>query len=249
MRKHVENIELERKKLEDMKVLEKAAAIYKEKVWSEARAIVKGATLAPAAASRAKVLHDLFALSIPVARLDDQRLVDLIEKPHEDLGGRSGVRDQFPVVKTLLMEGTRATLRDRPVSIFFDASKVNVLVEAAMCRFLNDDLMPTQLCFGVSSVPKSMNADSLRALLRQHLNEAGIEMRNVVCAISDSGPPNPTAMKDWNKGGRDVLGRAAGERTAFLDSVLNACHVQLWYWVTQALATGETVYVWLQAYD
>ncbi len=108
------------------------------------------------------------------------------------------MRTQFPVVQRLLLERVHETLKDRQVSIFFDASKVNFLLEAAMCRFLNEELMPTQLCFGVCAVPKSVDAKSLQMLLRRHLLEAGIEMKNVVCAISDSGPPNPTAMKDWN---------------------------------------------------
>jgi hypothetical protein len=75
------------------------------------------------------------------------------------------------------------------VSIFFDASKVNFLVEAVMCRYLTNDFMPCQICVGVAAVPKSVNSASLRALLRRHLTEAGIELKYVVGAILT--PPIP----------------------------------------------------------
>jgi hypothetical protein len=86
----------------------------------------------------------------------------------------------------------------------FDASKVNMLIEAILGRFLNDDDMPTMICIGVAAVPRSVNAESQQALLRRHISTVGIAMRDIVGAISDSGPPNPTCMTNWNVAASEV---------------------------------------------
>jgi hypothetical protein len=137
--------------------------------------------------------------------LSSKRFIHLIEQPHADLGGRTQVEDMFPVVKQMQYDRVRAAVKDRHVSVFFDASKVNFLVEAVMCRFLNDQFLPVQLCIGAASVPKRVNAASLKSFLRRHFSDVGIELKNIVGAISDSGPPNPTAMREWNSDAAEVL--------------------------------------------
>lgn len=202
---HEENVASLKEQLKKQEAMIRALEINRQQVWERDHVNVKGATLPKSVqAERAQVLEDMFVLSIPTHRLDDQRLVRLIEQKHADLGGKMGVRQQFPVVQALLSERLRATLDGQLVAIFFDASKVNQLIEAVICRLLDKDLMPTQVCFGVGLVPKSIDSASLQLLLRHHLREANVEMRNVVCGISDSGPPNPTAMKEWNEGVKAV---------------------------------------------
>jgi hypothetical protein len=177
---HAENVEAARRLHVNANALQEAVAQNNKHIWELYHKNAKGSTLpSTVLASRTQVLEDMYVLSIATGKLDKPRLLNLIQQPHENLGGKDGVRAQFPVVQRLLKERIVAALKDRLVSIFFDASKVNFLLEAAMCRFLNDDLMPTQLCFGVSAVPKSVDAASLQVLLRRHLTEAGIEMKNV----------------------------------------------------------------------
>ncbi len=54
----------------------------------------------------------------------------------------------------------------------------------------------------------------MRELIKLHLDEAGINISQVVAFCSDSGPPNPTAMQDWNKLATNLhFGQAAADNT------------------------------------
>jgi hypothetical protein len=191
---HADNMEAMHKQKTRLNILQKAVVLNTEAMMDKANADLKGATLSIVTATRAKVLEDLFVLGVPTAKLDNRRLVDLIETPHANFGGRSGVRDHFPVVKSILMERIREGVKGREVSIFFDASKVNFLLEAVMCRFLNDDLLLQlwQLC------PRVLTRNLFNCCFANILMRQVFRWQKVVCAISDSGLPNPTAMKAWN---------------------------------------------------
>lgn len=57
---------------------------------------IKGSTLPlNVQASRAKVLEDMYVLSIPTAKLDNKRLLALIQEPHENLGGKEACVRSF----------------------------------------------------------------------------------------------------------------------------------------------------------
>lgn len=64
--------------------------------------------------------------------------------------------------------------------------------------------MPTVLCIGCKALKTSVDADMMRELIKDHLAEAGIAVSQVVAFCSDSGPPNPTAMHDWNRLARNL---------------------------------------------
>jgi hypothetical protein len=214
---HAENVKAARESLQKKSLVEQAVLQNKRNVFEQVEAKLAGHTLSESVlADRAAVLEDFFVLGIPTAKLANKRLIQLIEQPHADLGGRTQVEDMFPIVKKMQIDRVKAAVDGRNVSIFFDASKVNFLVEAVMCRYLTNDFMPCQICVGVAAVPKSVNSASLRALLRRHLTEAGIELKYVVGAISDSGPPNPSAMKDWNAEASDMYhGEELKDETLF----------------------------------
>lgn len=198
--RHYSALKILATKLTEMNVLEKAVEKHKEYVWMlsyEERA--SGSSLpAVVQATRVKVLEDLWGLGIPVTKLRDKRLVSLIEDAHHDTGGEHGIVDACTIAVEHLLESARKAVKGRPIAIIFDTSNVNMLIEAILGRFLNDDDMPTTICIGVAEVPRSVNAESQQTLLRYHIGVVEIAMSDIVGAISDSGPPNPTCMTNWN---------------------------------------------------
>jgi hypothetical protein len=71
--------------------------------------------------------------------------------------------------------------------------------------FLDDNDDPRSLCVSVHKVPKGLNADTMLVLLQQDIQQQlGIEVENIVAFISDSGSPNGTCFKKFNKLANDL---------------------------------------------
>jgi hypothetical protein len=184
------SIEAARKK----DVMKEAVIGYQKEVLErhEGLAAAKGSTMAKdVLADRAIVLMDLFASGIPVSKVSSARFERLIEQPHEKLAGVGGLKEAQPVVWRKVLADVKASVKDRRVSIVFDGSKVNFLIEGVLARFLDDDFMPHTLCIGAQGVTKSMDNVMMRELLRKHIADAEIEVKNIVGFLSDSGSPIP----------------------------------------------------------
>lgn len=189
-------------------VLREAIAAHRERIFAESNGTesARGSTLdLDMLAERAAVLETLWEVGVPTHRLTNEHFVQLIEDSHQTLGGVRGVEDQADVVIGEISRRTREAAAGRLGVIGFDASKVNELIEALIFRCLNDEDMPVMLCIGVAAVPKSIDRESMRELIRKHLTAVGIPLANVVGAVSDSGPPNPSAMDDWNRIAHNTL--------------------------------------------
>ncbi len=187
---------------EERAVIKTAIAEYQKDVLerSEGLAHAKGSTLDDdVLASRAHVLKDLFSCGIPVTKVGNSRLLRLIEDKHEKLAGVGGLKEMQPTVYRMVMADARAAVKDRRVAIVFDGSKVNFLIEGVLARFLDNDFMPRSICIGAQGVTKSMDNVMIRELLRKHLGDVDIDVKDIVAFLSDSGPPNPTAMREWNE--------------------------------------------------
>jgi hypothetical protein len=111
----------------------------------------------------------------------------------------NGVRAVQPIVQEVVLKSVKAAIAGRKVSITFDGSKVNFAIEGMLARFLNDDHMPTTVCIGCKALKTSVDTEMMRQLIKDHLADAGVAVSQVVAFCSDSGPPNPTAMQEWNK--------------------------------------------------
>ncbi len=199
--RHYGNVAAARAATEEKNAVERATEKYREDIWERSRGTesVKGSSLPVAAmADRVKVLKTLMEEGIPVSKLASSKLIDLIEKPHQSLGGINGVRSAQPILREMAMGSAKAAVAGRPVGITFDGSKVNFSIEGILARVLNDDFMPVSVCIGAQALKTSLDATTMRALIKKHLDEAGVGVGQVVAFCSDSGPPNPTAMKAWN---------------------------------------------------
>jgi hypothetical protein len=160
---------------------------------------MKGSTLPVATmADGVAVLKTLREEGIPMSKLNSSKLIDLIEKPHQSLGGINGVRSAQPILHEMMLASMRAAVAGRPVGITFDGSKVNFSIEGMLARILNDDFMPVSVCIGAQALKTSLDAGTMQAVIKKHLDEVGIGVGQVVAFCSDSGPPNPTAMRAWN---------------------------------------------------
>jgi hypothetical protein len=134
--------------------------------------------------------------------------VSLIEEPHKSLGGRQGVERVHGFLVDKLLRSLREKVKGRKCSLIFDGSKVNILVEALLIRFLDDSCNIQQLVVGVKELVDSLNAAALKDLIQNHMAEAEIHLRDVVAFMSDSGQPNPSMMKEWNSTiGRTCVGQ------------------------------------------
>jgi hypothetical protein len=179
-------------------VVEIMSEDFSRKLYEEAKEKVSGAgaTLSKDLMAERVDVHMVFLeLGIPISKLQSPRLVSLIEKPHKSLGGNNGIRAVQPLVQDIVLGQAKAAIAGRAVGITFDGSKVNFSIEGTLARVLNDDFMPVSLCVGVHTLTMSLDSVTLRTIIRRHLSEAGINMANVAFC-SDSGPPNPTAMRE-----------------------------------------------------
>ena len=181
--------------LVELKAAKKRATLVEEAT----KLTAKGSTLPLAtSAARAEVYMTLVEVGIPIAKLENPKLVRLIEKEHPSLGGLSGMRTVQPVVRRMVLDSVKVAVKGLRLAVTFDGSKVNFSIEGMLARFLNDDFMPTSLCIGVKALQTSPTASIMRTLIKNHLAEAGVAIALVVAFCSDSGPPNPTAMSEWN---------------------------------------------------
>jgi hypothetical protein len=199
--RHYRNVVAARAAVEEKNAVERATELFREEIWKKSREkeSMKGSSLPVAAmADRVEVLKVLLEEGIPVTKLASSKLIDLIEKPHQSLGGINGVRSAQPILREMVMKSAKTAVAGRPVGITFDGSKVNFSIEGMLARVLNDDFMPVSVCIGAQALKTSLDAATMRGLIKKHLDEAGIGVGQVVAFCSDSGPPNPTAMKAWN---------------------------------------------------
>lgn len=155
-------------------------------------------------ADRVETLETLWHCGIPVNAVREPRFLALIEEPHQALGGVEGLRALIPFAKQRASEHVRDSLRGRHVAVFVDGTKVNILSEGVIARFVDDLQQIRQICIGMAAITKSVNAAMLIALLRKHMSDAGLELKNVVGVMSDSGQPNPAALKQWNDTSHDA---------------------------------------------
>jgi hypothetical protein len=123
--------------------------------------------------------------------MGQKKMQALVEKSRSSLGGLSGLKAVQKVAINSVFQKARSVIQDTYISLTFDGSKVNYSIEAVIARFLDSGDRIRHLCVGVSSVPKSINADSMLVLLQKHLAFNGIKKMHLVAAISDSGPPKP----------------------------------------------------------
>jgi hypothetical protein len=137
--------------------------------------------------------------------MGQKKMQALVEKSRSSLGGLSGLKAVQKVAINSVFQKARSVIQDTYISLTFDGSKVNYSIEAVIARFLDSGDRIRHLCVGVSSVPKSINADSMLVLLQKHLAFNGIKKMHLVAAISDSGPPNPSAMAKWNETSQNVF--------------------------------------------
>jgi hypothetical protein len=192
--------EEERKTLIDM-----ATDTHRENFFAESReTLPKEMTT-----ERVQVHMALLEQGIPITKLTNKGFVDLIEKPHHSLGGINGVRAVQPIVRSMVIGSAKAAVAGRLVGITFDVSKVNYSIEGMLARTLNDDFMPVSICVGVQALKTSLDHATLRTVIMKHLDEAGIAPSQIVAFSSDSGSPNPTAMRGGRrKQRRCTLGRS-----------------------------------------
>jgi len=175
----------------------------------------QGATLPPdTMADRVQVCEDMWANGIPINKLKNDRMVNLIEREHATLGGVNGIRDAAPFAARRIRASATAAVKGRLLSIFFDGSKVNELIEGMVVRYIDDDDMPRQLCVGVSAIERTMDSALLKTLIEKHIAEVEIQSKDIVAAISDSAATNIAAMNQWNELARShLVGQELRERT------------------------------------
>lgn len=158
-------------------------------------------------ADRVEVLETLWEAGVPLQTLRSERFVQLIERPHLALGSVEGVRAVMPLVQARALEAVKAAIKGRRIAVFVDGTKANFLVEGVIGRYVDDGHHVQQVCLGVAAITKSLNTDSLMALLRKHVVDAGIQFADVIGVMSDCGQPNPAAMTKWNE-----IARETGQR-------------------------------------
>ncbi len=182
-------------------IIDQATETFRAKLFAESggKMALKGDTL-PQDMTTDRVLVHMTMLKegIPITKLASEGLIDLIEKPHLSLGGINGVRAVQPIVRSMVISSAKTAVAGRLVGITFDGSKVNFSIEGMLARVLNDDFLPVSLCVGAQALKTSLDSATLRTVIMKHLEEAGIVAGQIVAFSSDSGPPNPTVMKEWN---------------------------------------------------
>lgn len=181
-------------------LIEEATDRFRKQLFEESSGVLlmKGDTLPQEMTTERVEVHlALLEQGIPITNLADKGFVKLIEQAHHSLGGINGVRAVQPIVRALVVDRAKAAVAGRLVGITFDGSKVNFSIEAMLGRTLNDDFMPVSICIGVQALQTSLDHATLCTIIMKHLTEARIAVSQVVAFSSDSGPPNPTAMKEW----------------------------------------------------
>jgi hypothetical protein len=119
-------------------------------------------------------------MGYPVTKLESPEFCDLIERPHEDLGGLNGVKLQLPLVLDHVKEKRNAAVKEKWVVVYFDGSKVNEMIELCVGRYLDDDFDVVQIVLGAKMVGTSLAATGLEALLMDQIRDAGIPIARVV---------------------------------------------------------------------
>lgn len=199
--KHANNLAAAEKKEKEKEKMKQVIGEQRDKMFAESDQMFlpQGNTLLPdQLAMRAHVLRVLYSVGIKAKKLLNPEFLKLIEDPHPGLGGLNGVIAMNNVVAEMEKEKVVEVLQGQAVSVVFDASKVNFGVEACVARIVDAKEDITHICVGISAVPKNVSASSMIVLLRKHLAAAEVKVSDVVAAISDSGPPNPSAMELWN---------------------------------------------------
>lgn len=189
---------------EKKNALQRAMEQQLKRMFDAAAPASPGATLpVTMQADRLTVLETLWEAGVPLHALRSAKFVKLLEEPHMALGGEGGVRALIPALQQREADSVKAALSGRRVSFFFDGTKTNFLIEGVVARFLDGNLQPQQICVAVAPIKRSLNTPMLVTLLRKHVSDAGVPLKNVVGVMSDSGQPNPAAMTSWNTTARD----------------------------------------------
>lgn len=190
-------LRLATEKLEEMTKLRHANAAT---LFAKTGKTPPGSTLSdPVIASRVEVGLSLWTNGIPVTKLESPEFCDLIERPHEDLGGLNGVKLQLPLVLDHVKEKRNAAVKEKWVVVYFDGSKVNEMIELCVGRYLDDDFDVVQIVLGAKMVGTSLAATGLEALLMDQIRDAGIPIARVVATVSDSAAVNPASIKHHNQ--------------------------------------------------
>jgi hypothetical protein len=75
-------------------------------------------------ANRADVLRMSWGVGFPIWKYKDRRTTRLVQDPHPNLGGISGLRDHIPVVVASMDDKIRTKVKGRKVAYCFDAKGV-----------------------------------------------------------------------------------------------------------------------------
>lgn len=190
----------------ERKIMEEAKRLQREAMEAQARRLVGHSLPVENVVERAVVLKSMWSCGIPLAKLEHPRFVDLVERPHLNLGGREGVRREMPVVFKQLKDDVAARLRGRFVSIVFDGAQLNEAVEGLLARYVDDDYQICHVCIGARMVSRSLNSQALLQLIQQQLLEANVLSSQIVMAVSDSAPVNSSMISLWNQGAKPLAG-------------------------------------------
>lgn len=206
--KHAKQVAALQEREKEGAVLATAIARQREVLFEESGGtqVAAGATLSVEVQSmRAYVCGVLMEAGIALSKLKNNKFLRLIEDAHPNLGGFVGVQAMAGIVGETELSKVTAALVGKNASVVFDASKVNFGIEATVARVLDPDFDITHLCIGLSVVSKKITAPSMNLLLRKHLDGVHLPLSHVVGALSDSGPPNPSAMALWNDTAKESL--------------------------------------------
>ena len=165
---------------------------------------------------RVGVVRTMWENGVPLWKLMSNSFLEMIEQPHETLGGYRGVADQAPLASHVLQGERNEAVKDKWVVIYFDGAKVNEMLELLCARYLDDDFSAVHIVLGAKRIGTNLDAIALEALVIDQLRNAGIPVARVVAAVSDSAAINPAAINLHNQTAEKIrFGKALDEETLF----------------------------------